>query len=319
MTHPDSKFEPFSLKLSNNATITGIKHIPPPSANPPPFRPLMVGIHGGTCTAHNFDVDSKHTASLASSALEIPFVAFNRLNYKDSSSFLPVPEDTTYRQLEGKWNHGFVFPALWEAFGISNGCTGLVAICHSMAVPGSIVAAALYAQDPAPKYPLAGLIMSGWGTTRHLRAGVNPPPETPSPGPQIRFPPEIKQVLMLSEPEFDCYDPGVVKQLAVQDTYMLLGEVVDLNAYWFKYWRQYSDAVKVPIFYAMGEHDWLWVATKETVQEFVDCFPNSERVDGNLVGGAPHALEWWWGSRGWYARCFGWGSEVCAGLAFRNK
>jgi hypothetical protein len=49
----------------------------------------MVGMHGGSCTAHHYDVDSKHTASLASAALGIPFVAFNRLGYKDSATFLP--------------------------------------------------------------------------------------------------------------------------------------------------------------------------------------------------------------------------------------
>jgi hypothetical protein len=150
MTHRDSKYKPFEITLSNGGRLTGISHVPPNTANAPPFFPLMVGIHGGTCTAHHYDVDSKHAASLASAALGIPFIAFNRPNYRDSATFLPLPEGTTYLQEEGKWEHKLIFPALWEDFGKPNGCTGIVAMCHSMAVPGAIVAGAIYSQDAVP-------------------------------------------------------------------------------------------------------------------------------------------------------------------------
>lgn len=320
MTHVDSKFKPFSLTLSNGGKLTGITHIPPRSVTTPPFCPLMVGIHGGSCTAHHYDVDAKHTASIASAALSIPFVAFNRPNYKDSASFLPLPDGITYLQEEGRWEHELIFPALWEHFGKPNGCTGIVAICHSMAVPGIIITSALYAQEEAPKYPLAGLILSGYGCRPIDREKeLTPPPGTPPPGRDFSFQPEIKKVLMLSDPGLNCYDPEVAQQMGVQDVRMMTDEVVDLRALWPTYWRTYSDQVKVPILFALGEHDWLWQGTNEHVQEFMGCFPKSQRVEGGLVAGAPHAFEWWWGSSAWYTRCFGWGSEVCTGLGLKMK
>ena len=320
MTHLDSKFDPFSITLSNGGTLTGIAHIPPNSATTPPFYPLMVGIHGGSCTAHNYDIDSKHTASLASAAFGIPFVAFNRPNYKDSATFLPLQEGTTYLQTEGKWEHELIFPALWEHFGKPNGCTAIVATCHSMAVPGAIIAGALYSQDASPKYPLAGLIFSGYGTRRIDRTKeLTPPPGTPPPGRDFSYLPEVKQVLMLSDPKLNCYDPEVAKQMSIQDHNMMTAELIDLVALWFTYWKKYADEVKVPILYALGEHDWLWQGTTEHVQDFMRCFPKSERVQGGLVAGGPHALEWWWGSKAWYARCFGWGSEVCTGWALKKE
>jgi hypothetical protein len=299
--------------------LTGISHFPIKSEKTPPFCPLMVGIHGGSCTAHHYDVDSKHTASLASAALGVPFVAFNRPNYKDSPTFLPLPEGTTYLQEEGKWEHELIFPALWEHFGKPNGCTGIVAMCHSMAVPGAIIAAALYARDATPKYPLAGLILSGYGTQPVDRTKeLTPPPGTPPPGRDFGFVPEVKQVLMLSDPNLNCYDPEVVKQMPVQEHKMMTDELIDLRALWFTYWKKYADEVTVPIMYALGEHDWLWHGNKEHAQDFMGCFPKSERVEGGIVAGGPHALEWWWGSKGWYARCFGWGSEACTGLALKK-
>lgn len=320
MTHPGSKFQPFSLPLSNGGIVTGISHIPPRSAISTKYFPLMVGIHGGTCTAHNYDVDEKHTASLASAALSIPFVAFNRPNYKDSAKFLPLREGTTYLQEDGKWEHELIFPALWEHFGKPNGCTAIVPICHSLAVPGAIVAAALYAQDSMSQYPLAGLIFSGYGSRRIDRSTeFTPPPGTPQPGRDFGFPREIKEPLMLSDAKLNCYDPEVLKQMSVQDVNMMTDESTDLNGPWWTYWRTYAEQIKSPILYALGEHDWLWYGTTEHLQEFMSCFPKSERVEGGIVAGAPHALEWWWGSHAWYVRCFGWGSEVCTSLGLNKE
>lgn len=65
--------------------------------------------------------------------------------------------------------------------------------------------------------------------------------------------------------------------------------------------------------YSMGEHDWLWHGSRKYVEEFGGWFTECPRFDGSTVLGAPHALEWAHVSRGWYARCFGWALEVCAG------
>ena len=320
MTHPDSKFTAFTLTLPNGGQLTGIQHLPSAASSaPPPFKPLMVGIHGGACTCHTYDVDARHTASLTSAGLEIPFVAFNRPNYEDTTSFLPLKEGTTYLQEEAKWWHEQILPTLWTEFGKPNHCTGIVTICHSMAVPGMIITAATHAQDPSPKYPLAGIILSGYGTRRHDRMVELAPPGHPPPsGREVDFPPGVMQILMLSDPSLKCYDPAVLKQIPVQIKRMMTDELIDLVALWFTYWRQYSDNVRVPVLYALGEHDWLWEGNDDPVKEFMAAFPKSERVEGGVVLGAPHALEWWWGSQGWYARCFGWGVEVCTNMGLKQ-
>lgn len=320
MTHPDSKFEPFTLTLSNGAKLTGISHIPA-TTKVVPFRPLLVGIHGATCTAHHFDVDAKRTASICSAALGVPFIAFNRPNYKDTASFLPLPENSTYAKEEGKWNHEYIFPALWDAFGKPNDCTAMVTVSHSMAALGTIVATAIYAKQPSPSYPLAGIIISGFGypARGRNRAELQRPPGSGPLPDKFQFPLEIKRDLMVSEPELGCYDLDTLQQLPAQDTYMLKEELDDLFGTWQTYWREYSDEIKVPMLYALGQYDWVWEGTKEHVEEFARSFPSSPRVDAELVGQAPHALEWWWGCQAWYARCFGWAVEVCTAVVVKQK
>jgi hypothetical protein len=203
-TNVSTKFASFSLTLTNGATTTGIFHIPAVSPAPIDSLPLIIAIHGGTCTAYNFDINPSHTAYLASSALSIPFVAFNRPSYLDSTP-TPIPADSSFHRETGKWEHEFIFPALWENFGRPNGCSGIVLLCHSMAVPGVIVAASLWAKDASPKYPLAGLIFSGWGTAGKKQESMQQQPAIATDG-TIRLTP-LKKILMLSEDEYNAFSP----------------------------------------------------------------------------------------------------------------
>jgi hypothetical protein len=324
VTNHSTKFSPFSLDLNNGGKISGISYIPPSDTFKSPNRPLLVAIHGGTCTCHNYDIDTEHTASRLSSVMGIPFVAFNRPGYVDSSTILPLPPSTTYCQEEGRQFHSNILPALWEEFGLPNACTGLVVICHSMAVLGGIVMGGLYARDPAPRYPLAGLILSGLGTrpvahdqTPSVDGAPSSDPSTPPPA-EMYFPAEVKRDLMFSEAKWKCVDPALAPLLEAQSTYMLLEEFVDLRTQWATYRASYSQDVEVPILYALGERDWLWEASKETLAEFAALFPKCPRFDASLVLDASHALEWSHVDQGWYARCFGFAVEVCGSQGIRK-
>lgn len=316
VTNKSSRFTPFHLNLSNGATLTGISHIPPKGDFKYEYRPLLVAIHGGTCTSHNYDISPEYTASTMSAATGVPFVAFNRPGYADSTTLLPVMETTSYCQEEGRWNHENILPALWVKFGKPNGCTGIVVTCHSMAVLAGVVTGGLYAKDPAPKYPLAGLIFSGFGTRDIMPPQPPGDPNLPPPS-KIYFPFAVKKDLMLGEENFGCADPALVPLLEKQDTFMHLEEMIDLRAKFFTYCREYSREINVPICYALGERDWLWEGTTEAVQEFMAMFPKCPKPDGGLVRDAPHALEWSLVSPGWYSRCFGWAIEVCASSGIR--
>jgi hypothetical protein len=184
-----------------------------------------------------------------------------------------------------------IFPALWEYFGKPNGCTGIVAMCHSMAVPGAIIAATLYSQDAAPKYPPAGLILSVYGTQRVDRTKeLSPPPGTPPPGRDFGFVPEVKQVLMLSDRKLNCYDLEVVKQMPVQDHNMMTDELTDLNALWLTYWKKYADEAKGADFVFAGRAR-LVVAWKQgACARFHGVFPEKrENRRRYCCGRAAHA------------------------------
>ena len=320
ITNHNTKFDPFSLTISNSATITGIVYIPPAEDFTSSHKPLLVGIHGGTCTCHNYDIDVAHTSSTLAAATGIPFVAFDRPGYANSSTLLPLPSSSaSYCQEEGRWFHSYIFPALWKEFGEPNACTGLVASCHSMAVLGGTVAGGLYARDTSPGYPLAGLILSGLGTRFVVHADAPSSDPNTAPPAKIYFPPAMKKDLMFSEEKWLCVDPTLAPLLEAQSTYMLLEEHVDLMTRWSTYRNIYSEDVNVPVLYALGERDWLWEASKETIAEFAALFPNCPRFDGSLVLDAPHALEWSEVGQGWYARCFGFAVEVCVSQGIRKK
>ena len=168
--------------------MTGITHFPPTSATAPPFCPLMVGIHGGSCTAHQLRRRLKaHRLSrfrLPRHPLRRPLIA------RTTKTRLPFCLDRRNDLFaeEGIWEHELIFPALWEPLGKPNGCTGIVAIRHSMAVAGVIIAASLYSQVVTPTSPLRGLVFSGYGTQRIDRMKeLVPHPGTPSSGQRHRF------------------------------------------------------------------------------------------------------------------------------------
>jgi hypothetical protein len=129
-----------------------------------------------------------------------------------------------------------IFPALWEHFGKPNGCTGIVATCHFMAVPWAIIASAHYSHDAASRYPLVGLIFSGYGIQRvDCTKELTPPPGTPPPSGDFGFVPEVKQALILSDSKLNCYDPEAVRQMPVQEHNMMTDELIDHSALWFTY------------------------------------------------------------------------------------
>lgn len=311
-TNPSTKFTPFSLALGNGAVVTGIAHVPPiASTTYMKSKPLIIGVHGATCTAQNFDISPDYTASLISTALCVPFVAFNRPGYAGSSPLAPNNEATSYLREDGSWEHNFILPALWNHFGVTNNCNGIVLLSHSMGVPGSIVAAALWSREISPKYPLRGLILSGFGVETFWtdQAALRGSPDNTMSS-KLTFPIAVKETLMLSDASLRCAEPEVRSLVGLQTVPMQRDELIDMASMWPNYWRTYAESVGVPILYAVGEHDWLWKGTKELVNEFGSCFPKCPRFEGGVVQGAPHALEWSSVSSGWYARCFGWAMEV---------
>lgn len=312
-TNQSSKFSTFSLKLANDATLTGIAHIPPISLGTQKSpRPLVVGLHGGTCSAYHYDITPKYTSSVSSLATGFPMVSINRPCYLETSSFLPLSGDSTFYKETGSWLHKYILPKLWEEFGAPNSCTGIVLVSHSMAVPPSIIAAALYA-DSTPEssnYVLSGMVFSGWGAPGTL----NHPP-TPAEPPNARvvhFSSETKGLMMVSEPDLNCADPALRPLISAQTTAFPIEEAHDGWMHWQGYWTEYSHRVEVPILYRQGEHDWLWQGDQESMEKFQKEFPKCKRFDSEVFKGGPHALEMGWKAQEWYDQVFQFAKEVCS-------
>lgn len=310
-TNQKTKFSIFEIDV-HDIKISGIYYLPSTVSESATDRPLILLIHGGTCSAHNFDVSPSLTASSAADYFSFPLVSINRPGYLGSTP-LPIPEGSTFHKELGKFNHEHLFPALWQKYGLAQGCTALVPISHSLGSPGLIIAAGLHAVESQSRYPLAGFAFSGWGIHAAPQS-LPPPPDDPN----QKLP--WKSLIMLGYPEHHCAPQDAHDALATQDQPIASDEMSDLlSGLWRKYWRTYSDAITVPIMYGLSEHDLFWDGSLSHLKEMEASFPNCPRFDGSLLLGAPHAIEWSWMSQAWYARCFGFAAEVTTTFAGKCK
>ncbi|KAL8795698.1 MAG: hypothetical protein Q9195_001936 [Heterodermia aff. obscurata] len=303
--------EPFKVSLSNNAVVTGLASLPSRQESSSPFPvPLIVAIHGGTYSASYFFADDQHSALPVASALQVPFIAINRPGYKDSTPIPAVPEDSSYLQEVGKYLHHEILPALWKRYASDVGASCFVLLTHSLGSPPAIVAAALNAGSNL--YPLAGLIMSGFGSELNKGPGFYAQLEMlKSNPPTITFPIEFKDPVMFGMPEEGMADLSIYKQTAALQSEVPTGEISDALTQWLDYWTKYAAEVSVPVMYGLADGDKLWRASEQYVRDFVTAFEKSPRVESGIILGSAHCTELCKVSRGWYARAFGFAME-CA-------
>ncbi|KAF2169487.1 hypothetical protein M409DRAFT_20701 [Zasmidium cellare ATCC 36951] len=312
MTDSSSKFQPFTLTLANSATLTGRSYTP--SGAGKKNQPLLVLLHGGGCHAGYYDVDEDHTAAATAHALQIPVVSINRPCYLGTSSLFPLPENSSFHRETGRLEHSYIFPALWKTFGLPNNCSAIVAIAHSMANPGLLVAASLHAEGGNPEYPLAGLIISGWGCRRNSDSQEFWIKLSEDEHKQNRH------IVMLSDPKYRTTDDKMRLCLPEQTVEPPPEEAEEcVIGPWAKHFPDIAASISVPVMYAVGEHDWLWEGTFDNAREFAAFFKNCTRFDGSVVQGAPHAIEWSYYAAGWYARCFGFAIEVATHLTVMKE
>jgi hypothetical protein len=96
------------------------------------YKPLIVGIHRGGYKSGYFDADPKHSASIASKAFGVPFVAIDRSCYGGTTSNLPIPLGSTYPDECAKQLHHHILPKAWAKVGIPNNCNSIVILGHSL-------------------------------------------------------------------------------------------------------------------------------------------------------------------------------------------
>ena len=335
-TNPSSKFEPFSIALSNGPTLTGLFFNPFKTRSPTgSSKPLVVGIHGVTCSAHIFDLTPESSVANLAEALDMPFLAFNRPNYLASSGWLvnrsndklfPPTDGLTYFEEDGHWLHDYIFPALQSHFLAPNNFSSIITLSHSMAVPSTIIAASHYSSSSIPPpYKWAGACLYGYSETptqivqscqqRSAALGDSLPiPFNFDPAIHIPpFTPNDRIELMAGPAQVHSKD--IEDALLRQQTPFHLGEIANMMGEWAAQKGRYTAGVKIPVLYALGEYDYIWVGDRPNVDAFCEGFVNAERVEGALIRGAPHAIELAAGGVGdaWMRRVFAWGVEVAAG------
>ncbi|KAL8709931.1 MAG: hypothetical protein Q9220_005381 [cf. Caloplaca sp. 1 TL-2023] len=314
--------EAFSLRISKESVVTGLR-TPALSGEPQKDTPLIVAIHGGSYSAAYYDVGQNNSAAPCSAFFGVPFIAIDRPGYLDSTPLpAPIPEDSSYCQEEGKYLHNEVLPAIWKMYSKEHPVSSIVILAHSLAVPMTIVAAALTAESSSkePSYRLAGIILSGFGTTLSTETQEYMGPklaESPQPDPdRIRFPTLLKDDIMLCGDSTGITSPEVFEHSErLNVTSCSQGEWTDGGYLWASYGKErYMQHVKCPVMYALAGEENLWVVNAETLDWFADSFKSSSRVDKGVIPGAPHCMELGRAGRGWYARVFGWAIEC--GVAF---
>jgi pimeloyl-ACP methyl ester carboxylesterase len=339
--------EPFTLTLANGGTVTGLANLPAASTTTPRFKPLMVGLHGGSYSSAYFDVDEKHTAALASDGLGVPWVAVDRPGYKGSTSlkFNPItipenPDRSSYHEVLGEWLHRYILPALWQAFGEPQGCNSMVLLCHSLGVPGAVVAAALLAREEAedagnrnpPGYPLAGIIASGFGTqasgdgsSSSSSSGDDEDNRLRTPAPNegqkedepelITFPAKVKDTLML--PAGTCDEAVYAHTARLNEPFPARerDDALPQSRFARRFGAHWAPLVRVPVMMAVAERDPWWKADDEHARHLAALFTRSAKAEAGVIRGAPHNLEMSHWAPAWYARCFGFGMECAVGFA----
>ena len=296
----------FNLALPNGATVTGIRSTPSPRTGEATRTPLIIGIHGGGYNSDYFHADAKHTAAIPSQLYGVPFVAFDRPYYGGTRPAGTVPIPADYPRETGTYVHRYILPALWKEYGA--GCSGVILLCHSLGCQQGIVAAALHAGETHPTYPLLGLVASGFG---HRASSIfdSMPPMEPNHGPD-HF------LQSVAHKDQSMFRPGTVDAEVLKQSERLNHPIpvceANSSRFWAAGWRdEWAGRVTVPVMFAWAELDFFFDGTKQHLQECVEGFRNSPRVDGSWVQGAPHCMELSHWSQGWYARCFGFALE-CA-------
>ncbi|KAL8687598.1 MAG: hypothetical protein Q9218_006277 [Villophora microphyllina] len=339
--------EPFSLPLSENAVITGLRT--PAFPDPlPKDTPLIVAIHGGGYSSGYYNATPKYSAGPYSKFLRVPFLALDRPGYKGSTAIPPpIPNESTYLQEEGEYLHYEILPAIWKAYSEEYGISSIVVLAHSLSVPMTVVAAASHSynarktqpaqnkstssqmtpEQPAasehhspssfPKaqaYPLAGIILSGYGTSINHETMSRMQPFLEHHGDRLKFPAEIKDDVMLNKSSPGVADPEIFEKTEELNTDVGLAELVDSNEGTWGVWRhQYMPYVRCPVLYNLAGEDNLWAVNGETLSAFADSFVASARIESGIVPGAAHCMELSRFSKGWYARVFGWAVECGVG------
>lgn len=235
--------------------------------------PLLLMLHGGGANAYYFAAGDPSVVDLAA-ANGFAAVAIDRPGYARSGDL--VDGDAGFaRQAE-------VIDAavdeLWQTR--AEGRPGVVVLAHSI---GGAIAVHLAARHPP--WPLLGISITGITAT--------PPPflvdlwQSLAPGERVDFSPELHRTVHrgATPPEADPLQAAAWREPTPS------AELLEIATRWPTEFAGLAAEVEVPIQYAVGEREKLWIVTETTAAECGDLFVRAPYVDAQLLPGVGHAVE----------------------------
>ena len=238
-------------------------------------RPLLLLVHGGGVNAHYFAATEDSMLAVAA-ANGFAAVAVNRPGYADSDR-LGDEEASFARQAE-------VIDAatdeLWSAR--AEGRPGVVVCGHSI---GGAVSVHLAARRPS--WPLLGISITGLSLTA--------PPflvelwESMARGQRVEFSPEASGTIQIGNAPSE--SERLAAPRAVWQEPTPSGELLEVATRWPSEFPAVAAEVVVPVQYAVGERDKLWLVTDTTAADCAALFTNAPYVDAQLLPGVGHAIE----------------------------
>jgi pimeloyl-ACP methyl ester carboxylesterase len=235
--------------------------------------PLLLLVHGGGANAHYFATPDNSVIDLAA-ANGFASVAINRPGYADSGELADGIEGFS-RQAEVI---DLAMGELWQTRG--EGRPGVVVLAHSI---GAAITVHLAARHPS--WPLLGISITGITAT--------PPPflvdlwRSMPPGERIEFSPELHHTIHRSEPGWEAEADATATWREPTPT----AELLEIATRWPEEVADIAAEVAVPVQYAVGEHEKLWVVGETTPADCARLFANAPYVDAHLLPGVGHTVE----------------------------
>lgn len=259
--------QPITLTTAHG-TITGIEE------KGGPGLPLLICIPGGSYNAHYFDIP-KHSLLEAAHLAGFSIAALDRPGYQGSD---PVEGDVTFAKNAVALDAAI--SELWTRY--SESTTGVVLIGHSMG--GAI---AIHIASHPHTWPLLGISVTSIHTDapEQVTAAWNSIPADAT----IPFSTE-QRIQFMYGPE-GSYDPEVIDAAEISADLIPVAELLEVVGRWTTDFNNLASAVEVPVHYALGEHEALWISTDDNVAAFAAAFTASPSVTTDRVQGAGHNLD----------------------------
>ncbi|MFC8228872.1 alpha/beta fold hydrolase [Streptomyces sp. NPDC057287] len=243
----------------------------------PSGKPLIAALHGGTFTAHYFDVAGTPQGSFLDTAAAADYrvVAFDRPGYGGSTALEP-DSNTFGRHVELL---GDALVQATERFAAE----GLFLVGHSI---GGMIALMIAAR--AHELPLIGVSATGIGAViPHGGAaealGALPPDATED------LPYDQRDLVMFG-PEHT-YGADALRQ--AHDSYapVPVRELIQAPAWPKEHLPTVAPRVRVPVHNALAEFDALWESTPENVARFAEMFTAAPFVEAGVARGTGHCID----------------------------